>query len=63
MRRCDPERSTSVCQLAERLVCIAPVMLGDGVRLFDHPGGRHIKLERLTQSEARLATNLWFRVS
>ncbi|TCM46935.1 dihydrofolate reductase family protein [Kribbella sp. VKM Ac-2568] len=47
--------------LDEILVCIAPVMLGDGVRMFDHPGGRHIKLERLTQSEARLATNLWFR--
>lgn len=47
--------------LDEILVCIAPVMLGDGVRMFDHPGGCHIKLERLTQSEARLATNLWFR--
>jgi dihydrofolate reductase len=48
--------------LDEILVLIAPALLGDGVRLFDHPGGEHIKLERLSQSEAPLATNLWFRV-
>jgi len=45
--------------LDEILVCIAPVVLGDGVRLFDHPGGSNVRLERLSLSQAPLATNLW----
>jgi dihydrofolate reductase len=48
--------------LDEILVLVAPVLLGDGVRLFDHPGGANVKLERLMQSAAPLATNLWYRV-
>ncbi|MEV5750606.1 dihydrofolate reductase family protein [Actinoallomurus sp. NPDC052308] len=46
----------------ELLIFIAPLMLGDGVRLFDHAGGHEVRLERLSQSEVPLATNLWFRV-
>jgi dihydrofolate reductase len=38
--------------LAQILVCIAPVLLGDGVRLFDHPGGSGVRLERLSLSQA-----------
>ncbi|WP_328328662.1 dihydrofolate reductase family protein [Kribbella sp. NBC_00382] len=49
-------------ELDEVLTCIAPVMLGDGVRLFEHPGGRTVKLERLSTTEVPLATNLWFKV-
>jgi hypothetical protein len=37
-------------------------MLGDGIRLFDHPGGTDVKLERISLTQAPLATNLWFRV-
>ena len=48
--------------LDEILVCIAPVLLGDGVRLFDHPGGTNVKLERLGLTHAPRATNLWLRV-
>ena len=48
--------------LDEIFVSIAPVMLGDGVRLFDRPGGAHVKLERLSLSEAPTATNLALRV-
>ncbi|MBC6462091.1 dihydrofolate reductase family protein [Actinomadura sp. HBU206391] len=48
--------------LDELLVFIAPVLLGDGVRLFDHPGGTNIKLERLSLTHAPSATNLWLRV-
>lgn len=48
--------------LDEILVFIAPVMLGDGVRLFDYPGGRNVKLERLSLSDAPLATGLRLRV-
>ncbi len=48
--------------LDEILVCITPVLLGDGVRLFDHPGGTNVKLERLSLTHAQQATNLWLRV-
>ncbi|WP_214412717.1 dihydrofolate reductase family protein [Sphaerisporangium fuscum] len=48
--------------LDEIFVFVAPVLLGDGVRLFDHPGGTNVKLERLGVSHAPNATNLRFRV-
>jgi dihydrofolate reductase len=46
----------------EILVCIAPVLLGDGVRLFDHPGGAEVRLERTSLTQVPHATNAWFRV-
>ncbi|MCU1452076.1 MAG: deaminase [Acidimicrobiales bacterium] len=49
--------------LDEILVLIAPVLLGDGVRLFDRPGGANVKLERISLTQAPLATNLWLRVA
>ena len=48
--------------LDEILVSIAPVLLGDGVRLFDRPGGTSVKLERISLTHAPRATNLWLRV-
>ena len=48
--------------LDEIFVCVAPVLLGDGVRLFDRPGGANITLERLSVTQAPRATNLWLRV-
>lgn len=45
--------------LDELLIFIAPVLLGDGTRLFDHPGGTQVRLERLNEHSA---TSLWFRV-
>ena len=48
--------------LDEILVCIAPVMLGDGVRLFDRAGGAKIALERISLTQVPHATNLWLRV-
>lgn len=48
--------------LDELLVLVAPVLLGDGVRLFEHPGGTNVKLERLRATAAAQSTNLWFRV-
>ncbi len=41
---------------------IAPVLLGDGTRLFDRPGGDKVRLERVSMSQAAQATNLWLRV-
>ncbi|MEW9530222.1 dihydrofolate reductase family protein [Microbispora sp. NPDC049125] len=48
--------------LDEIFVCVAPVLLGDGVRLFDHPGGSEVRLERLGLTQAPGATNIWLRV-
>jgi dihydrofolate reductase len=48
--------------LDEILVFIAPVLLGDGVRLFDRPGGTNVELERLSLTQAPLSTNLWLGV-
>lgn len=48
--------------LEEIFLCVAPVLLGDGVRLFDRPGGAGVKLERLSVSEPEHVTNLWYRV-
>jgi dihydrofolate reductase len=49
--------------LDEILVLIAPVLLGDGVRLFDHPGGTNVRLERFSVSQTPGSTSLWFRVA
>lgn len=53
--------------LDEVLTCIVPVLLGDGVRLFEHPGGTHVRLERIDLPDGLahppLATNAWFRVA
>lgn len=48
--------------LDEILVFIAPVLLGDGVRLFEQPGGTRVRLERISLTEAPLATGIWLRV-
>jgi hypothetical protein len=40
-------------------VIVAPVLLGDGVRLFQHPGGTNVRLERLSVIEAPAVANLW----
>jgi dihydrofolate reductase len=50
-------------ELDEVLTLIAPVLLGDGTRLFDHAGGHTVGLERISATSAPTATNLWFRVT
>jgi dihydrofolate reductase len=49
-------------ELDEVLMSVAPVMLGDGVRMFEHPGGSEAMLERISVVAEPGATNLWFRV-
>ncbi len=48
--------------LDEILVLIAPVLLGDGTRLFDWPGGHSVDLVRTHVSEAPGVVNLWYDV-
>ncbi|HEX6445684.1 MAG TPA: dihydrofolate reductase family protein [Streptosporangiales bacterium] len=48
--------------LDEILMIVAPVLLGDGVRMFDRPGGTDVRLERTHVSDVPAATNLWYRV-
>jgi dihydrofolate reductase len=49
--------------LDEVLVHIAPVRLGDGVRLFSRPGGTNVKLEHIGLTHSPRVTNLWLRVA
>jgi dihydrofolate reductase len=47
--------------LDEILVLIAPVLLGDGTRLFDRAGGTNVRLDPISQQVG--STSLWFRVA
>jgi dihydrofolate reductase len=49
-------------ELDEILTIVVPVLLGAGTRLFDAPGGRSVRLDRVSQTEATGASNLWYRV-
>jgi dihydrofolate reductase len=49
-------------RLDEVLVFVAPVMLGDGTRLLDHPGGTTVRLEPLRSVSSTRTTGLWMRV-
>ncbi|MDQ7807823.1 dihydrofolate reductase family protein [Amycolatopsis sp. A133] len=49
--------------LDEVLVHVAPILLGDGVRLFEHPGGTRVRLEARELSHAGPIGNLWYRVA
>jgi dihydrofolate reductase len=48
--------------LDEILMIVAPVLLGDGVRVFEHPGGTNVRLERIDPHRVG-STSLWFRVA
>ena len=48
--------------LDEVLVSVTPVLLGDGTRLFEQPGGRTVRLEPISVTHTPQVTNLWYRV-
>jgi dihydrofolate reductase len=48
--------------LDEILVFVAPALLGDGTRLFDHPGGTNVRLERIEETCAPNPVTMWLRV-
>jgi riboflavin biosynthesis pyrimidine reductase len=41
---------------------LAPILLGNGIRLFDQPGNGYIKLERMEVVESPMVTDLRFRI-
>ncbi|WP_432967824.1 dihydrofolate reductase family protein [Dactylosporangium sp. CA-233914] len=49
-------------ELDEVLAIIAPVLLGAGTRLFEHPGGADVRLEQLHVSHTPKAINIWMRI-
>ncbi|WP_432824363.1 dihydrofolate reductase family protein [Dactylosporangium sp. CA-092794] len=51
-----------VGELDEVLALVAPVLLGAGTRLFDHPGGAEVRLEQLHVSHTPQAVNILMRV-
>jgi dihydrofolate reductase len=48
--------------LDEIVIHLAPVLLGDGVRLYGGPGMRSVELERTAVAESGQVTDLRFRV-
>jgi dihydrofolate reductase len=48
--------------LDEVLVSVTSVLLGDGTRLFEHRGGKTVRLEQISVSHTLKMTNLWYRV-
>ncbi|MBA2783304.1 MAG: dihydrofolate reductase family protein [Actinomycetota bacterium] len=48
--------------LDELQIHLAPILLGDGVRLFDHPGTEQIELEKTRVIDSPRVTHLTFRV-
>jgi dihydrofolate reductase len=48
--------------LDEIVVQVAPVMLGGGVRMFDPPEGRAVRLEKADVTESGQLTDLSFRI-
>lgn len=49
--------------LDEVMVTVVPVLLGDGTRLFDHPGGHRVRLEPVSVTHTAQMINLWYRVT
>jgi len=49
-------------EVDEVLTIIAPVLLGGGTRLFEHPQGSQVRLERLQVQVLPHVVNIWHRV-
>jgi dihydrofolate reductase len=49
--------------LDEVLMTVVPVLLGDGVRMFDRPGGMRVRLEPVSVTHTDVVANVWFAVT
>ncbi len=47
--------------LDEVIIHVAPVLVGDGVRLFDRPGGEPVKLDPISANDEGGMTALRYR--
>lgn len=56
-----PQQALRAGMLDELVVHLVPVLLRDGVPLFDRLGGDQVKLERIRLIGSQDATHLWFR--
>ena len=56
-------QSLALGQVDEVLVMVLPVLLGDGTRLFEEPGGRNVALEQISVTPLPNGTNIWMRVA
>jgi dihydrofolate reductase len=57
-----PQQCLAVGLVDEIVVHLAPVLLGDGVRLYGSPGARQVKLELTHVGQSGQLTDLRFRV-
>jgi dihydrofolate reductase len=48
--------------LDEVVISVVPILLGDGTRLFDHPGGHTARLEQVGVTHTSTVANLWYHV-
>jgi hypothetical protein len=55
-------RSVSTQACSEVMVSVLPVLLGDGTRLFEEPGGKTVRLELVSVTHTTQVTNMWYRV-
>lgn len=56
------KRCLEARELDEILVHVTPVLLGDGIRLFDAPGPEHRGLDPISLTTTDKVANLWYRV-
>jgi dihydrofolate reductase len=57
-----PQQALRAGLLDELIVHLVPILLGDGVRLFDLLGAAPVRLERTSVIASPLVTHLWFTV-
>jgi len=58
-----PQQSLQAGLLDEIVIHLVPVLLGDGIRLYQQPGGEPLGLRRTVIAESGQVTDLCFRVT
>jgi dihydrofolate reductase len=58
-----PQQCLHAGLLDEIVIHLVPVLLGDGVHLYEMPGGQPVGLRRTVTAESGQVTDLCFRVS
>lgn len=58
-----PQQCIQADLLDEIVIHLLPVLLGDGIRLYQRPGGEPLELRRTVAAESGQVTDLCFRVA